>query len=154
MTAHKELVERLRKGADDDPSWDESGIISNLTYAMSEAADALESQALEMEGLRKLHPMPADVPLRMKREICVSTGWSGSLVERAYNELRQHMTGQAYAEGVAEMEGLRLKAARYDYLTLQHGDFCVTYADVAPSVIKADTADRLIDAAMAAKGGE
>lgn len=52
-----------------------------------------------------------------------------------------------------EVEVLRVKAARYDYLTLEHGEFCVARPETAGSVIKAGAADSLIDAAIAAKGG-
>ncbi len=47
---------------------------------------------------------------------------------------------------------LRQKAARYDYLTMAHGDLCITRVDDAMSIIKAGAADGLIDAAIQHEG--
>ena len=49
-----------------------------------------------------------------------------------------------------EIEGLRLKAERYDYLTLQHGEYCVADASTAGAILKGSAADHLIDAAKGA----
>ncbi|MFC4924763.1 hypothetical protein [Delftia deserti] len=41
---------------------------------------------------RAFQLMPAEIPLRMKRQISVNCGWSGSLVSRAYAEIRAALT--------------------------------------------------------------
>ena len=56
--------------------------------------------------------MPPDIPLRMKRKICVSTGWSGSLVSRAYYELRARFMEEPFpipqeADIAAQRDALR-----------------------------------------------
>lgn len=163
MTQHKELIERLCLLADemDDELRPTSSSVADA------AAIAIASLERENEALRlQLHEaaknafqaMPHDIPLRMKRKICVNAGWSGSAVSRAYTELRAEFTGEPYKANEdldaawSENAALRKKAERYDYLTLQHGEFCITYADTSPSVIKAEAADRLIDAAIQHEG--
>lgn len=100
----------------------EDGLTPDDAYA---AAEALEAQAREIAELKA-----------QESELCTLYG----LAQAECKKLR------------AEVEGLRKKAARYDYLTLQHGELCITYSDAAPSVIKAATADRLIDAAIQHEG--
>lgn len=58
-----------------------------------------------------------------------------------------HLAADALEAQEREIEALRKKAERYDYLTLQHGDYCVAAADTAGAIFKGGAADQLIDAA-------
>jgi len=113
MSKHAELIERLR-------------CFDRVTC--NEAADALEAQAREIEGLQAqlaataksaFEAMPHDIPRRMKRKICVETGWSMSMVSRAYIELRAAFTGEKYTANadldaaMSEIEGLRKALAPF-----------------------------------------
>jgi hypothetical protein len=200
MSKHEELIKSLRASAAAMP------FDAAVAVQYRAAADALEAQAREIEGLQEqlasnaksaFEAMPHDIPQRMKRKICVETGWSMSMVSRAYIELRAAFTGEKYTanedldaaraeiEGLhaarrayasefpqdsegepdvgsihqniramkAEIEGLRLKADRYDYLTLQHGEYCVADASTAGAIFKGSAADQLIDAAKGAPHG-
>lgn len=122
MSKHEELIKSLRMAGCNIP-------IADL------AADALEAQAREIEGLQAqldataksaFEAMPHDIPRRMKRKICVETGWSMSMVSRAYIEFRAAFTGEKYTANEdldaarAEIEGLRKDAERYRWLRAEH----------------------------------
>lgn len=116
MTQHTDLIDRLR-------------CFDRVTC--NEAANALEAQAREIAELKAqlaataknaFEAMPHDIPLRMKREICVSAAWSGSMVSRMYTELRKAFTGEPYRANedldaaLLEVERLRKDAERYQWL--------------------------------------
>lgn len=52
MSKHEELIARLRAG-NDKPEYSAHAIVPYMELTMGEAADALEAQAREIEGLRK-----------------------------------------------------------------------------------------------------
>jgi len=97
MSKHAELIERLRKQCANTNGRSIEQVLDDFIGNMDEAADALEAQAREIEGMQAqlaataksaFEAMPHDIPRRMKRKICVETGWSMSMVSRAYIELR------------------------------------------------------------------
>lgn len=146
MTAHKELIERLRFCAKEGA----------MNFGdMTAAADALESQALEMEGLRKqlsdsakcaFEAMPHDIPTRMKRKICVDTDWSGSLASRAYIEIRKAFTGEPYKANETLDKALTSLAAAESLFW----EACQPHGKVGEVVYMTYKTRR--EAAMAAKG--
>lgn len=147
MTARKELIERLREFSKTSNALD--GVV------IRSAADALESQALEMERLRKqlsdsakcaFEAMPHDIPTRMKRRICVDADWSGSLASRAYIEIRKAFTGEPYKANEDLDKALTDLAAAES----RFWEACQPHGKVGEVVYMTYKTKR--DAAMAAKG--
>jgi len=82
MTQHTELIERLRAG-DDKPEWEDAAVIAVMEKTMTEAADALEAQAREIEGLRKDAALVAARERERCAQLCEedlseAMEWSGS----------------------------------------------------------------------------
>jgi phage-related tail protein len=134
MSKHAELIERLRKQCANTNGRSIEQVLDDFIGNMDEAADALEAQAREIEGMQAqlaataksaFEAMPHDIPRRMKRKICVETGWSMSMVSRAYIELRAAFTGEKYTANedldaaMSEIEGLRKDAERWKLATEQ-----------------------------------
>lgn len=141
MTQHTDLIDRLRSAA-----W--AGPVP--CPVCDEAADALEAKAKNA-----FEAMPHDIPQRMKDAICVETGWSGSLVSRAYIELRKAFTGEPYKANedldaaLLEIERLRKDAERY--AVVRRGQHW-SVIDGIGDPLTGDRLDAGIDAVIAAKG--
>lgn len=125
MTKHATVVRLLRQDA-------ASGMCRGH---LSTAADAIEALEREVEGLRAARMAYAsEFPPNGDGEPDV-----GSI----------HQNIRALK---VQVEGLRKKAARYDYLTMGHGDLCITHVADAMSILKAGAADGLIDDAIQHEG--
>ena len=147
MSKHGELIERLRWV--DRPTCNEAA--DALEAQAREIADMQQQESelctlhamaeaeckklrAEIEALKEqmasttksaFEAMPHDIPRRMKRKICVETGWSMSMVSRAYIEMRAAFTGEKYtaneeldaaltALGKLEMENADLRRCLED----------------------------------------
>lgn len=189
MTQHTDLIDRLIGLAETAHSYYEGSSFDAVAKAAFKDAlsDALEAQAREIAELKAqlaataknaFEAMPHDIPLRMKREICVSAAWSGSMVSRMYTELRKAFTGEPYKANedldaaLLEIEVLRNDAAlvaarereRCANLVLTTdawrnagwvSTICPTTKHAIAAAIRAiNTEGEVLDATTAQKGGE
>lgn len=149
MTQHTDLIDELRTCAGDPMSLDWA-YIEKAT--ITRAADALEATAKNA-----FEAMPHDIPQRMKDAICEETGWSGSLVSRAYIELRKAFTGEPYKANedldaaLLEIERLRKDAERYQFLRYCDLDEMAQEYWPGGDVPTGEALDSAIDAAMKKK---
>lgn len=74
------------------------------------------------------------------------------IVGPEYFNLNTEGAWQAWQAARVSLEAAQKDAARYRYLTQQHGDYCITDAmENTSGVFKSGAADSVIDAAMASK---